>query len=227
MQQDKENPSRLESLQINKPESQLNLGTYTRFIQIMRIILPIGLVILIAVLFTWPQFQESIPHIEDSDLSNEIARAENVLTDPRFESLDNAMRPYVVTAERAALKGLEQGDIVLESPKGWMTLSNSRTLNVEADGGIYNQKDETLSLKSNVIVTHSNGYTMKTQTLFADLKEGLIRSDTPVELVSGENYLSAPSLVMTDEGDHIQFQGPVKLLFLPEKKSDTKNDYAE
>lgn len=219
-------PGKLETLQIGEKRAG-NSELYTKFIGYMRIIIPIGLLIIILMLFTWPQFENSLPDLATSDEEINVETAQNVLINPSFESLDNSERPYVINASKAELKGYKQSNVILTDPKGWLTLSKDRKLDVKANSGIYNQNEQTLFLKDGTKVIHSSGYELTTETIFVDLKNGVVQADNDVEIISGQNYLRAPALVMTGEGDHIEFKGPVKLLFVPGSMKDNETPATE
>ncbi|MAS87560.1 MAG: LPS export ABC transporter periplasmic protein LptC [Micavibrio sp.] len=209
--QDKQSKERLNSLNIEERSHANNIHGYSRFIRWMRVVVPIGLILLILSLFTWPQFQESMPELAQSEDGMDISQAQNTLVNPRYESLDNALRPYVVTAQRAELKGLKKEDVYLTAPRGHLIFSPERILDVKADNGIYNQEKQTLTLTNNVTLKHSEGYSLTTQSMFVDLKQGIAQSDEQVEITSPIGTLTAPSMVITDEGDNIRFNGPSSL----------------
>jgi lipopolysaccharide export system protein LptC len=208
---DQQPKNRLNSLNIEKRGHAKNIQGYTRFIHAMRIVVPIGLILIILSLFTWPQLQDSMPELAQSDSGIDISQAQNTLVNPRYESLDNALRPYIVTAKKAELRGLKKEDIYLTEPRGNLIFSPERILDVKADNGIYNQVSQTLTLKNNVMLKHSEGYSLKTQSMFVDLKQGIAQSDDQVEITSPLGTLTAPSMVITDEGDNIRFNGPSSL----------------
>ena len=151
------------------------MDSYSGFVQIAKIMLPVTAVGLIALVILWP-------HLRTEDLRFRIGFAaiqSNVdgdpnLLNPRYVGTDEDNQPFAVTADIAKKLDGEGMDvrIGLELPKADITLKDGTWLVLTAENGIYARSDKTLDLAGSVNLFHDSGYEFRTEKATVDLSQG-------------------------------------------------------
>lgn len=201
---------RLTELDFTANKASINKG-YSRFIKSMRLALPLLALVLTVVVMAWPEMDDKIVTVKKEDLLPNANLAENELINPRFNSRDRDLNPYTVTATRAIQNQQEPDLIKLDSPTGNMTLKDGALLDVKANAGSYEQKEEKLFLESDVELTHQSGYVLTTDELRVDLKNGQAFSDKDVQITASEGNIEATGLDGNLETEILIFKGPAKM----------------
>jgi LPS export ABC transporter protein LptC len=223
------NEERLTELDFNAPKAEINRN-YSRFVRSMRLALPLLALALTVVVIAWPEMDDKIVTIQKDKLLPDANLAENELINPRFQSTDKDLNPYTVTA-KSAIQNQQNADLVkLDTPKGSMTMKDGAILNVEANAGSYEQKQEKLFLENNVILNHQSGYILQTQELRVDLKKGQAFSDKEVMITGTDGTINAAGLEGDLDNEILIFKGPATLTLNPKEtlapapSSDNKKD---
>ena len=217
------NKKRLKSFGLEEKQRPEDTRRYSSFIEKLRMVVPIIALGLVILLFAWPQFQGTFTTFVGDEEEFDIKKSESMLVNPRFESVNTNGEPYVVTAEKAALEGGEDSDIEMDHPFGQISLGGGKSIEISADTGVYNQAQETLSLKDNIRMEHSTGYSLETNDMFVELKEGILHAPSDVVIYSDQNRLEASSLKIIGEGDKIEFTGPTKVKLNPDTIEEMKD----
>ena len=217
--------TRLSSLQIDENNQARSFDkNYSGFIRKVQFTLPILAVILVIIIFNWNKFEsgsDKIVPIKEEDVQPQIRQeiGKNELINPRFESMDEKGQPYVLTADKAIQEDGEKGDMFLETPHGKMTLKSGKVLTLQAVNGTYNQIEQYLDLNENVILTHSDGYDLKTRILHVDLNENKAWSDQPVTVVGPQGAIAALGITAKSDDETVIFDGPATMTI----KTETEN----
>src|SRR5690348_4194987 len=77
----------------------------------LRFLLPLAALAIVAVVVAWPKMDDSIVPIPREDIIPQKT-GRNELINPRFESANSDMQPYVITAERA-VQSMKDSQLVL------------------------------------------------------------------------------------------------------------------
>lgn len=185
----------------------------------MKIVLPIGALILIGMIFLTGEDRNAVVDAETAaDVA--ILGAGLKLDNPRFAGVTDSGDPFVVTADWALPDGAMPDRIDLEKPKGEVRLSNDLTVNVVANSGQMRRKDDELHLSGEVELVSSDGYTARTENVQLDLAR---KSATVPGAVSAEGprgRIEADKMRMdTIDADRrdvvLFFEGNVRLRILP------------
>lgn len=214
--------SRLESLKYNRGETATNINTnYSRFIRNVKFALPIIAFLLIAITFNWNKFEgNKIVAVEEKDVQPEIRQeiGKNELVNPRFESIDEKGQPFVLTADKAIQDSQsDKEQMQLENPAGELAMNSGEKITLRSDTGNYQQLKEFLDLNQNVILTHSQGYKLTTNTLQIDLAANRAWSEQAVRVTGPEGEINANGIEASAENGTVIFKGPAKMLLTLEK----------
>ena len=187
----------------------------------MKVILPIGAVLLIGLIFLIGDDRNAVV---DAETAADVAMlgAGLKLDNPRFAGVTDDGDPFVVTADWALPDGAMPDRIDLEKPKGEVRLGDGLTVNVIADTGQMQRKDEKLHLMGEVEVISSDGYTARTERVELDLARKSAKAPQTIVAEGPRGRLEADQMrvdsVDPDSRDVVMhFEGNVRLRILPKQ----------
>ncbi len=190
---------------------------YSRFVGLMKVVLPSVAAVLVVLVVAWPQFQgvrEGF-RIEIAKLKLPFSGGQH-LSNARFTGVDSRNRPFTVTANSAAQAEGQPGIVDLARPKADITLSSGAWVAATAKQGTYLKEDELLHLDGQVDLFHDTGFEMHTASATVDLKNGTAQGDAPVEGHGPSGALNATGFRIYDGGARILFTGKARLVLTPE-----------
>jgi lipopolysaccharide export system protein LptC len=143
-----------------------------------------------------------------------ISGAAITMQNPRMTGFNKDSRSYEVTAERAdqSIKdssqiGLTQLSARIQTGDGFAQL--------HAPLGRFNTQSQQLELTENLTIDSDKGDSARLSDAQVDLKEGRITTRYPVEIAIGNTRLSADSMDISQNGDHVVFDGRVRMVMQP------------
>ncbi len=195
--------------------------TYTKFVKILRVLLPVLALLSIAVLFIWPIVsQEEVP--QEVGMTIDIDKPANVSDDalqmikPEFTGLDNKNRPYVITADTVYQGSDKQAEMTLIKPVADLELSATQWVSLRADNGLYSPENETLILSGAVTLSDNTGYQLETEQIDIDLDQGQAVSKTQVTGNGPIGTINAKGMIIAvDQSPFVTFTGPGKFVIYP------------
>jgi lipopolysaccharide export system protein LptC len=179
---------------------------YSRYVRLMKVILPVGILLSVGFSIAWPYLQslgkETFALI---DFSRPEIR-ENRMLRPHYLSTDKKGQPYHVDADWAKKRTEELSDLV--NPTGAMTMIEGQTFDLKAQKGIYNSQDKVLNLEGDVTLISTDGYHVKTEKAHVTLDNKVIEGDDYIE---GEGPTGA---IMGQEGFKVESRQTGKIITL-------------
>ncbi len=212
------NPQRLDQIAPRGPARKVNRA-YSAFVKVMRIALPLGALGMLAVLLTWPEAERTIEPIRKEELLPQANLSETELLNPRYESADQDLNPFIVTADKATQRQDQPDLIYLDAPIADIALKDGGQLDVKAQNGIFAQASEKLSLSGDVELIYDRTYTLTGSEMRVDLKTREAFSDKDVVLTGPAEVIEARGLEAYSEKGHVIFKGPGKLTLYPESEN--------
>lgn len=201
--------------------------TYSRFVSMMKFLLPAVAFILIGLVVLWP-------HIGADDLRFRIGFAaikasvskDPSMVNPRFVGTDSENKPYSITADLARSLGDISSDdapanVELEMPKADITLEDGSWLVMTAETGLLVHQDKALNLEGAVNLFHDSGYEFRTEKAAIDLKNGTASGNLPIEGQGPFGVLNAQGFKLIQKGKTIFFSGKSKLILHPGAGKDS------
>ena len=193
-------------------------ANYSRFVSLMKLLLPVTALALAAVMVAWPQLKSRDGGFHLGFLSINPYDAENLRMDnARFTGLDKKALPYTLTADVAIQDGPGADIIRLQRPKADITLKDGTWLALTADKGIHRQKKQTLELTGVVNLFHDSGHSFTTTHAEIDLVRGTAEGTQPVTGQGPSGVLTSQGFQFLSKGNIIKFTGKAKLVFYPVK----------
>lgn len=196
------------------PHAPRSGGLYSRFVGLMKIVLPLVAVGLLAAVLVWPTIEGRRDFsVSYSDVQIRADGLEMVA--PVLTGVDDQGRPYVINAKRATADGLEPTEVTLNDISANLSLEDGQPVTVVAASGLYRPAEKILTLDGGVIVTLADGHVVKLETVSLDLAKGVASSDKRVTGDGPTGHIEADRLQATDNGHLLRFEGNVKVLIQP------------
>ncbi len=200
----------LDRLLRSEKGSAAGAQAYSRFVRMMRLLLPLAAVGIVGIVVSWPRVEERMtaPPVVAPE---QQTVGQNELINPRFESQDSKAQPYTITAARAVQSSANPDIVFLEKPVGDINLSDGAWIAAEAVKGAFDQKAQTLNLEGHVKLFHDKGYEMVTEKLLVDMAARTAVSDMDVAAQGPAGTLAASGVKADTTKGTVVFTGPVTL----------------
>ncbi len=191
-----------------------NIGGYSAFVKSMRLVLPLGALVLVVLLFVGSEDNEPMIKPIEQTLKDmdEPQVNQNELLNPKFESADKKNQPYKITADRA-IQGEQNKDLImLEKPVGQMTLKDGMEVTMRSESGAYRQDTQRFFLQGGVHMQHQDGYELVSDEAHFDLEKKYAWSEKAVTGSGPDISIAAEGMRANGETGEIIFTGPAKLV---------------
>lgn len=192
---------------------------YSRFVGLMRVLLPGLAVALLGVLLAWPKLsgRDESAELALGDLKGSGAERPSMIN-PRYFGTDSSDQPYVVTADLARALDREATAVALDAPTAKIALRSGAEVSLGAKTGTYRQGEQTIDLVGGVVLNDACGYAMRTEEARIDLAESGASGSAPVQGEGPFGTLEAEGFAMTDKGRTINFTGRSHAVLHPARK---------
>lgn len=194
-------------------------NAYSRFVQFVKVALPLLALALLSTMFLFSRTinpEDAIPFAEVD--VEQIAR-EQRLQDPNFSSVtsDGTMIMVIAEAAKPDADNPRRMDITevtadIETPTGTQ-------IKMKSEEALYDGESNTMDLTGNVRLSTSNGYTLHSDMLIANLSESSLISPGPVDGSGPNGTLEAGQMELKTVG-HSQLlvlKNGVKLIYQPNR----------
>jgi len=192
---------------------------YTRFVGLMRWLLPVSALLLATSVIVWPYFNVTGTRttIDINMLARDVGilGAQPTMTNARFLGTDKDGDSYTVTATSAWQEQGYDELIYLEDLQGDMTLDSGMWATILSDRGVYDRVGQFLVVESNVSVFTDEGYELHSDYALIDLDNGTAEGHLPVRGQGPAGLIDAQGFRITDNGDRLFFDGRVHLTIFP------------
>ena len=153
--------------------------SYSRYVSLMKIILPVGILFSIGFAIAWPYLSSlSKESLGVVDLSQPEIR-ENRMVRPHYVSTDEKGQPFHVDAEWAKQETKNLADLV--NPHGSIMMVEGQTFKLEAKKGQYDSQEKVLNLEGNVTLNSTDGYHVQTEKARVTIDNKIIEGDNYIE----------------------------------------------
>lgn len=153
--------------------------SYSRYVSLMKVILPVGIIAALGLTFVWPYLisydKEELVLIDSSQ--PEIQ--ENRMIRPHYVSTDAKGQPFQVDAEWAKQNTQTNTDLI--NPSGAIKTEEGETVNLQAKEGHYNSETKALDLEGKVTLTSTDGYHVQTEKAHVTFDNNVIEGDSIIE----------------------------------------------
>lgn len=179
---------------------------YSRFVTLMRRLLPLTAGLVLMLLFVWPSLQPDPRNLPEAS-SNQ-----REMTNLRYSGLNSRNEPMVVVASRATQVGPMEAPIDLENVTAELTRANGSFVRLQSQTGRYDQKANHILLTGAVHVMDKAGYDITTESAEITLNTpAQAWGDKPVTGKGPQGNIRANGFRITDEGRTVIFTGRSRL----------------
>ncbi len=190
---------------------------YSRFVGLMKLMLPLSATVLIVVVVAWPYLSGREDGIPLSFASIGLGLDENVfMTNARYMGSDDKDQPYALTAELMAEEEGASDAIRLTKPQADIMLNNGSWLSLSANSGVLLRESEQLTLVGQVNFFTDAGYEFHTSRAEINLASKRAHGEQPIEGQGPLGMLKADSFRFENQGKTIFFEGHVRMTLYPD-----------
>ena len=151
---------------------------YDKSLKIKKIIeksIPICVGIFLIMVFFWPSFF-SYKGINNPKKNSNYPvtnfNKENDSENFNFQGIDDFDQPFYLHAKKYQMINNEKSKIFFQKPKAEINLKDGKWVTLVAKKGIFDLEKKTLELIDNVLVLHSDGQQISTDTAIIDITKG-------------------------------------------------------
>ncbi len=179
----------------------------------MKVALPLLALVLVGVAMLLPQLDSARDKLKTSLKAQIKAQGlENLyMVKARYLGSDNKNRSYTLTADSARQVSATSDLVALEGPTAKITLSDKSKITMRANAGAFYKEKKLLVLFGDVKITHSNGYTVKTNEMEINMTKGTARGTKPIRAFGPLGALSAAGFRILGNGKRVLFTGKARL----------------
>ncbi len=145
---------------------------------------------------------------------------------PRLSGFTLDSRAYEFSANAAAQDITKPNLVELQKLHAKMEMEDKSSVELSADGGVYDIKTEILKLNDNIELSSSNGYAGRLSEAVIDVRKGNVVSEKPVWVKMLNGFLNAKRLDIDERGAVIRFTD-VAMTLQAGKNADNSTDRAD
>ena len=186
----------------------------SRFIAVMKVLLPGAAVALLALVAAWPALKLEDDRFRlDFALVAPPAAEEPQMLNPRLLSIDSRQQPLTLTADMATqVSGAGQAEMFqLSEPKANIMLDDGTWWALAASDGLFQRDADLLDLKGAVSLFHDSGYEFDTESVRVFLDRRELVGEQAITGHGPFGEIQAEGFRIIDGGARILFTGKSKL----------------
>jgi len=191
----------------------------SRFVNLMKIALPIMALLLTVAVLAWPQLRRTSDEFRLSFSSLETDGGALTMAKARYHGVDAKGQPFVVTADSATQDLQDRSMITLDQLTADIITTKGEWFTLSSDTGIYREDVKQLYLSGNISIYTDMGYEFHGETAEVDLGAGTVVSDDMVWGQGPFGLLQAHGMRAYDGGDRIRFINGVHTTLFPGTRS--------
>lgn len=179
---------------------------HSRFIRIMRVTIPVGIVagfaVLVVAVFFNP-FKQVDATIDPGKLV--VSGTKITMELPRLAGFTSDQKPYELTAQAAAQDLANPSVLELKELRAQVQTDDQGAITITAVNGLYDTKKDSLKLTENIVVRTGKGFEARLEEAVLDVKKGTIVSEAPVTVKLPNGTVDANRLDISDGGAVVRF----------------------
>ena len=195
-----------------------HFDAYSRLVFFLRMVLPCCSLALLAMLFAWPNLDQSANEvvIRSYQSVEDLAQEKEGLHNPTFQTLDDEKRPIFIEADHALSGQTADQEVELSSPKAKMNSGLEGEINLRSESGFFDPQQDKLSLDGVVSVQNSEGFELITDGVEIDLEQSEAVSNQQVTGHGPSGRVRAEGMEIRNKGGVIFLKGRSTIVMSPE-----------
>src|SRR5665213_1075516 len=178
---------------------------HTRVVRVLRILLPLTMVGVIAVLASL-----IVAHaIKRQAAAHRDASTPIRMVNPHFFGRDNQGRAFTLGARQAARDEKSFQRVLLQYPSVTLDVDGAHPSTLTADSGVYHEDSRVLFLKGHVRGDDAKSGAMATEQAVVNTRTGTVNGASALATTNPMGALNSRSFNVYDKGDRMVFKGGV------------------
>ncbi|MEO0035132.1 MAG: hypothetical protein RLZZ501_1155 [Pseudomonadota bacterium] len=197
----------------SRPAPAGPFARYSRFVGIMKVVLPALAAVLLGLVVVWPKLTLEHEGFQIGFAKMPLKEVDTLaMRNAQYYGLNQANRPYALSAEVAVQDHAADGDqIQLDRPQADFTTASGANVVITAANGLYRKGEHTLLLTGDVNLYHDSGTELHTDAATVDLARSTVRGDRPVTGHGPQGTIDAAGFEVTDKGQSLTFTGQSRM----------------
>lgn len=185
---------------------------HSRLVRLLRIAVPAAVVLaMTAVIFVsiFNKFRVWIPKLPIDSGNLVVSGTKITMESPHLSGYTPDQRPYELWAHTATQDITDPDHVELTALRSKVLMQDQSTVTLESRTGVFDNKQQILDLRKNIILRTTTGYEARLSQAIVDIAKGTVTSDEHVDVKLTNGTLSSDRLRITDGGDVVRFEGNV------------------
>jgi lipopolysaccharide export system protein LptC len=185
---------------------------HSRLVRILRVAVPaavvvsMGTIVLVSVFNPFRMLMPKLP----LDMQNLVISGTKItMESPHMAGYSPDKRPYEMWAKTAIQDMTDADHVELNTLKYKVLNEDGSTTILDARTGYLDNKNQTLDLHKDIVITSSTGTEARLSQAYVDMAKGTVDSDEHVDVKLTNGTISADRLRITGGGEVVRFEGNV------------------
>jgi lipopolysaccharide export system protein LptC len=189
---------------------------HSRLVRTLRLVIPIGSVAAILAVVVATTLLNPLRVLAKLPVDSDglvVSGTKITMRKPRLAGFTRDSRPYVVIAKTATQDLLKPDQLELDDINSTMEMQDKTKVVVTAKSGLYDTKNEKLTLQKDVVVVTAK-YRALLDEAWVDVRAGHIISEHPVEVTMMQGTVNANRMEVFNSGEIIRFERGVTMVMI-------------
>ena len=184
---------------------------HSRLVRILRIAVPATVVLAMTFIIGKSIFNpfKTLPQVTFDPGSLVVSGTKITMEVPHLSGYTPDQRPYELWAKTATQDITNPDRVELKTLKAKVLMQDQSTIFLDALTGIFDNKQQQLDLRKDILLRTSTGYEARLTQAFVDMANNTVTSDEHVDVKLTNGTLSSDRLRITEGGDVVRFEGHV------------------
>ena len=183
---------------------------HSRLVRFLRVGVPATVVLALAAIIYLAVAIRQPPGKPAFDVGNLVVSGTKItMESPHLSGYTPDQRPYEIWATTATQDITDPSRVELNKLRAKLLMEDQSTLTIQAVTGLFNNKEQVLDLRKDIILQTTTGYEARLSQALVDMGKGTVTSDEHVDVKLTNGTLSSDRLRITEGGEVIRFEGNV------------------
>lgn len=192
---------------------------YSRFVTVMKVVLPLGAAVVIILVFSWSRFYDMPERLQIGAATFSVSEAASGhrMINARYSGTDRNRNPYTLAAESIVQQKSDPDRITLNGPEADFTTGAGAWVAVSASSGKFAREAQQVDLQGDVSFYHDSGYQFQTGAATIDFGEAIAWGTSPVTGRGAWTDMEAAGFRISRDENQLEFAGPARLVLFPDR----------
>jgi lipopolysaccharide export system protein LptC len=196
---------------------------HSRLVRLLRVAVPAAVVLAMAAIVfvsVVNPFRMLMPKLPLDSGNLVVSGTKITMESPHLSGYTPDQRPYELWATTATQDITDPDHVELKTLRAKLMMEDQSTLTMQARTGVFDNKQQILDLRKDIVLHTTSGYEARLSQAFVDMGKGTVTSDEHVDVKLTNGTLSSDRLRITGGGEVIRFEGNV-VMHLDNMNTDT------